>query len=86
MIDLSKNRPPQAAERIDAISDEDSIAMSFIPWAELQQWEALRRLVPVLHPDGPGICEHDAVQATALKRHASAFSRVEKLQLEDWAV
>ena len=126
LIDLSKNRPPQVAERIDALSDEDSIAMSFITWAELlrgaegsqwreatlQQLEALRRLVPVLYPDGPGICEHYAVQATARKRcatpigandlwiacHAlaigatvvshniSACSRVEGLQLEDWAV
>ncbi len=126
LIDLSKNRPPQVAERIDALSDEDSLAMSFITWAELlrgaegsqrreatlQQLEALRRLVPVLYPDGPGICEHYAVQATALTRRAtpigandlwiachalaigatvvshnvSAFSRVEGLQLEDWAV
>jgi len=112
LIDLSKNRPPQVAERIDALSDDDSMAMSFITWAELlrgaegsqrreaslQQLEALTRLVPVLYPDGPGICEHYAVQATALKRRATpigatvvshnvgAFSRVEGLQLVDWAV
>jgi tRNA(fMet)-specific endonuclease VapC len=126
LIYLSKNRPPQVAERIDALCDEDSLAMSFITWAELlrgaegsqrreatlQQLEALTRLVPVLYPDGPGICEHYAVQATALKRRAtpigandlwiachalaigatvvshnvSAFSRVEGLQLVDWAV
>jgi tRNA(fMet)-specific endonuclease VapC len=125
LIYLSKNRPPQVAERIDALSDDDSLAMSFITWAELlrgaegsqrreatlQQLEALRRLVPVLFPDGPGICEHYAVQATALKRRAtpigandlwvachalaigatvvsqnvSEFSRVDGLQLEDWA-
>jgi len=85
LIYLSKNRPPQAAERIDALSDEDGLAMSFITWAELlpgaegsqrreatlQQLEALTRLVPVLYPDGPGICEHYAVQATALKRRAT---------------
>jgi len=126
LIYLSKNRPPQVAERIDALSDEDGIAMSFITWAELlrgaegskrreatlQQLEALTRLVPVLYPDGPGICEHYAVQATALKRRAtpigandlwiachalaigatvvshnvSEFSRVEGLQLADWAI
>ena len=125
LIYLSKNRPPQVAERIDALSNDDSLAMSFITWAELlrgaegsqrreatlQQLEALRRLVPVLFPDGPGICEHYAVQATALKRRAtpigandlwiachalamgatvvshnvSVFSRVDGLQLEDWA-
>ena len=85
LIYLSKNRPPAVAERIDALSDKDSLAMSFITWAELlrgaegskrreatlQQLEALTRLVPVLFPDGPGICEHYAVQATALKRRAT---------------
>ena len=27
--------------------------------------------MPVLYPDGPGICEHYAVQATTLKRRAT---------------
>ena len=35
LIYLSKNRPPQVAQRIDALGDDDSIAMSFITWAEL---------------------------------------------------
>ena len=126
LIYLSKNRPPQVAQRIDALGDVDSIAMSFITWAELLrgaegsqrreatllQLEALSRLVPVLYPQGPGICAHYAVQATALKRRAtpigandlwiachalaigatvvshnvSELSRVEGLQLVDWAV
>jgi len=126
LIYLSKNRPPAVAERIDALSDKDSLAMSFITWAELlrvaegsqrreatlQQLEALTRLMPVLYPDGPGICEHYAVQATTLKRRATPigandlwiachalamgatvvshnvieFSRVEGLQLVDWAI
>ena len=85
LIYLTKNRPPQVADRIDAISDEDSLAMSFVTWAELlrgaegsqrreatlQQLEALTRLVHVLNPQGQGICEHYAVQATALKRRAT---------------
>lgn len=85
LIYLSKNRPPQVAERIDALSDEDSMAMSFITWAELlrgaegsqrrqatlHQLEAVTRLVQVLYPDGTGICEHYAVQATALQRRAT---------------
>ena len=85
LIYLSKNRPPQVAQRIDALGDDDSIAMSFITWAELlrgaegsqrreatlQHLEALSRLAPVLYPQGPGICEHYAVQATALKRRAT---------------
>lgn len=68
LIYLSKNRPPQVAERIDALSDQDTIAMSFITWAELlpgaegsqrreatlQQLEALTRLVPLLHPIDQG--------------------------------
>jgi len=37
----------------------------------LQQLEALRRLVPVLYPQGAGICAHYAIQATALKRKAT---------------
>jgi tRNA(fMet)-specific endonuclease VapC len=125
LIYLSKNRSPEVAERIDAISDEDSLAMSFVTRAELlhgakgsqrreatlQQLEALTRLVQVLYPQGQGICEHYAVQATALKRRATpiaandlwiachalsigatlvshnvgAFSRIEGLQLVDWA-
>ena len=85
LIYMSKNRPPQVAERIDAISDDDTLAMSFITWAELlrgaegsqrrkatlQQLEGLKRLVPVLYPQGPGICQHYAVQANALKRRAT---------------
>jgi tRNA(fMet)-specific endonuclease VapC len=125
LIYLSKNRPPQVAERIDAISDNDTLAMSFITWAELLrgaegsqrreatllQLEALTRLVPVLYPQGPAICQHYAVQATTLKRRATPigandlwiachalaigatlvshnvgeFSRIDGLQLVDWA-
>ena len=81
LIYLIKNRPPQVAEHIDQLADVDSLAMSFITWAELlrgaegsqrrettlQQLDALSRQVPVLYPDGPAICRHYAVQATALK-------------------
>lgn len=31
------------------------------------------RLVPVLYPQGPGICEHYSVQTIALKRRATPF-------------
>ena len=61
LIYLTKNRPPQVADRIDAASDEDSLAMSFVSWAELlrgvegsqsreatlHRLEALSRLVQV---------------------------------------
>lgn len=82
LIYLIKNRPPLVAERIDALKGEDSLAMSFITWAELlqgaqgsqrreatlQQLHALSRQVPVLYPEGQAICRHYAEQATALKR------------------
>ena len=88
LIYLTKNRPPQVADRIDAIRDEDRLAMSFVTWAELlrgaegsqrreatlQQLEALTRLVQVLYPQGKGICEYYAVQATTLKRRATPIA------------
>jgi len=85
LIYLIKNQPPQVAERIDALADDDTLAMSFITWAELlrgaegsqrreatlQQLQVLVRQVPVLYPQGPSIREHYAIQATALKRRAT---------------
>ena len=85
LIYLIKNRPPQVAERIDQLADDDSLAMSFVTWAELlrgaegsqrreatlQQLDVLARQVPVLYPGGPSICRHYAEQASALKRQAT---------------
>jgi len=85
LIYLIKNHPPQVAERIDALAPNDSLAMSFITWAELlqgaegsqrreatlRQLDLLARQVPVLYPEGPKICRHYAVQATALKRRST---------------
>ena len=85
LIYLIKNHPPQVAERIDALAPNDSLAMSFITWAELlqgaegsqrreatlRQLDQLARQVPVLYPEGPQICGHYAVQATALKRRGT---------------
>jgi len=85
LIYLIKNHPPQVAERIDALAPNDSLAMSFITWAELlqgaegsqrreatlRQLDLLARQVPVLYPEGPQICRHYAVQATALKRRGT---------------
>lgn len=80
-----RTHPPQVAERINGLAEEDSLAMSFITWAELlqgaegsqrrqatlQQLDALSRLVPVLYPEGPAICRHVAQQATALRRRGT---------------
>ena len=85
LIYLIKNHPPQVAERIDALAPNDSLAMSFITWAELlqgaegsqrreatlRQLHQLARQVPVLYPEGPQICRHYTVQATALKRRGT---------------
>ena len=85
LIYLTKNRPPQVPDRIDAISDEDSLAISFVTWAKLlreaegsqrreatlKQLEALTRLGQVLYPQGQGICQQYAFQATALKHRAT---------------
>jgi len=85
LIYLIKNHPPQVAERIDALAPNDSLAMSFITWAELvpgaegsqrreatlRQLDLLARQVPVRYPEGPQICRHYAVQATALKRRGT---------------
>ena len=85
LIYLIKNHPPQVAERIDALDPNDRLAMSFVTWAELlhgaegsqrreatlRQLDQLARQVPVLYPEGPQLCRHYAVQATALKRRGT---------------
>ena len=101
LIYLSKNRPPQVAERIDALSDVDGLAMSFITWAELlrgaegsqrreatlQQLKALkRRATPIGANDLWIACHALAIGATVVSHNVNAFSRVEGLQLVDWAI
>lgn len=85
LIYLIRNHPPEVAERIDTLDSDDTLVMSFITWAELlqgaegsqrreatlQQLDLLARQVPVLVPEGPAICRHYAVQATALKRRGT---------------
>jgi tRNA(fMet)-specific endonuclease VapC len=85
LISLIKNQPPQVAARLDALDPGDSLAMSFVTWAELlqgaegsqrreatlRQLDQLARQVKVLDPEGQAICCHDAQQATALKRRGT---------------
>ena len=40
LIYLIKKKPPQVADRIDALREEDQLAMSFVTWAELLQGAA----------------------------------------------
>lgn len=81
LIYLIKQRPPEIAQRVDALPEEDSLSMSFITWAELlkgaerssrksdvlRRLDALARQVPVIYPAGPSICRHYAEQFTRLK-------------------
>ncbi len=81
LIYLIKNHPPEVARRVDKLTDEDLLCMSFVTWAELlkgaerstRKQEVLRRLevlarqVSILYPTGPGICRHYAEQFTRLK-------------------
>lgn len=81
LIYLIKHRPPEIAERVDALPDEDTLAMSFVTWAELlkgaerssrkadvlRRLESLARQVPIIYPAGPAICRHYAEQFTRLK-------------------
>ena len=81
LIYLIKNRPPGIGDQVNALSDEDTLCMSFVTYAELlkgaersvRKAETLRRLdglirqVPVLYPDTPAICRHYAEQFTRLK-------------------
>ena len=82
LIYLIKNQPASVAQRIDGLSREDELAMSFFTWAELllgaerslrkqdvlARLEALMRVLPVRYPKGSDICRHYATQATRLKR------------------
>jgi len=81
LIYLIKNQPPAIAQRVDAMSEDDRLCMSFITWAELlkgaerstrkpevlRRLDALARQVPVIYPDGQAICRHYAEQFTRLK-------------------
>ncbi|AFY28857.1 PIN domain-containing protein [Cyanobium gracile] len=73
LFPLIKNRPPQVAGRIDQLADVDSLAMSFITWAELLRGAegSQRREATLQQLDGPAICRHYAAQASALKRQAT---------------
>lgn len=81
LIYLIKNQPPAVARRVDALSEDDSLCMSFVTWAELlkgaersvrkpevlRSLESLARLVKVIYPAGPAICRHYAEQFMRLK-------------------
>ena len=81
LIYLIKNQPPAVAERVNRLSPEDYVAMSYVSYAELlmgaerssqrerviQRLQRLRQEIRVLYPDNPAICQHYAEQFTSLK-------------------
>lgn len=81
LIYLMKHKPVSVAERVNQLSPEDSLCMSFITWAELlkgaagsvrpvetrKRLDALAREVPVLFNIRPSLAEHYAVQFLRLK-------------------
>ena len=81
LIVLIKNRPPQVTERIDQLADADSLAMSFITWAELLRGAAgsQRREATLQQLDAL------ALGATLVSHNVREFARVEGLALVDWA-
>jgi tRNA(fMet)-specific endonuclease VapC len=82
LIYLIKHQPASVAERVDALSDADTLCMSFITFAELlkgaegstRRADTLRRLeqivqqVPVLYATTRKLCELYASQSMLLKR------------------
>ena len=81
LIYLVKHRPAAVAARVDALSMDDRLGMSFVTWAELlkgaerssrkaetrRRLDALARQVPVFHEAGPQLCEHWATRFVRLK-------------------
>ena len=81
LIYLIKNKPPSVAERINALSSDDQLCMSFFTFAELlkgaerstrksevlRHLEQLTRLVSVQYVTNKALCQHYATQFTQLK-------------------
>ncbi len=81
LIYLIKHRPPEVAQRVNALAEDERLCMSFFTFAELlkgaagsvRRDEVLRRLdslvsqVPVVYGASRGLCEHYALQVTRLK-------------------
>ncbi|AWI79778.1 ribonuclease VapC [Parazoarcus communis] len=81
LIYLIKNKPPEVAERVDALNESDALCMSFVTFAELlkgaerstRKQESLRKLeqlsreVPVQYETNRALSEHYAIWFTALK-------------------
>lgn len=81
IIYLLKNKPVAVAERVNALSDDDALCMSYVTYAELlkgaersvrklqvlKQIKQLTLSIPVEYAMDAKICQHYAVQFTQLK-------------------
>ena len=81
LIYLMKNKPPQVAERVNALGSDAELCMSFFTFAELlmgaerstqkadvlRRLDALARVVPVRYGVQRSLCQHYAVQFTRLR-------------------
>jgi len=81
LIYLMKNKPPEVAERVNALGSDAELCMSFFTFAELlmgaerstqkadvlRRLDALARVVPVRYGVQRAICQHYAVQFTRLR-------------------
>lgn len=81
IIYLIKNKPPAVADRINSLSADDTLCMSFVTYAELlkgaerstrkaetiRQIGLLARQIPVAHGTNTALCQHYAHHATRLK-------------------
>lgn len=81
LIYLIKHKPPEVAQRVNALPEGDQLCMSFFTFAELlkgaagsvrradvlRRLDALQRQVPVLYGVGRPLCEHYAEHFTRLK-------------------
>jgi tRNA(fMet)-specific endonuclease VapC len=82
LIYFIKNKPPEVAERINALDSQIELCMSFFTWAELlkaaqrstrkpdvlRRLDDLARVISVRYDVGRSLCEHYAVQFTQLRQ------------------
>lgn len=81
IIYLLKNKPVEVADRVNALSSDDAMCMSFITYAELlkgaersvrkvqvlKQIKQLTQSIPVQFEIDAGLCQHYATHFTRLK-------------------
>lgn len=81
LIYLIKNKPPEVADRVNALDSQAELCMSFFTFAELlmgaersnrkpdvlRRLDTLTRVVPVRYSPHTSVCTHYAAQFTRLR-------------------